>query len=214
MTKVPIGVLASGSGSNLQALLDADLGVGAIVVVVSNVPGARALERAQAAGVRAVLVDHRRYGDRAEFDREIVRELKASGVEWVVLAGFMRIVTSTLLDAFRDRVVNIHPALLPSFPGTKAQKQALEAGVGKSGCTVHLVDEGMDTGPILAQVEVPVFPDDTEASLGARILKEEHRLYPKVVRALADGGLVIDPKDRKNIRLPGFSTIEARGVSR
>lgn len=196
---VPIAVLCSGSGSNLQALIDADLGVGKIVLVLCNVPGARALERAKTAGIETLVLDHRVFDGRVSFDQAIVAELKKRKIEWVVLAGFMRIVTRVLLEAFADRVVNIHPALLPSFPGIHAQKQALHAGVKLTGCSVHLVDEGTDTGPVLAQAAVPVLPDDDEARLSNRILAEEHRLYPKVVRALAEGKLRIDktlPKKR------------------
>ena len=189
---VAIGVLASGSGSNLQALIDAELSPAKIAVVIANVPGVRALDRARAAKVPAVLIDHKTFSERGAFDRALVATLREHGVEWVVLAGFMRIVTRELLDAFPDRVVNIHPALLPAFPGTHGQKQALDAGVKLSGCTVHLVDEGTDTGPILAQTAVPVLSDDDEARLSARILAEEHRLYPRVVRALAEGRLRIE----------------------
>jgi phosphoribosylglycinamide formyltransferase-1 len=186
---VPIAVLASGSGSNLQALIDAELAPAKIAVVIVNVPNARAIERARARDLPVVVLDHKAYADREGFDRALVRELTARGVEWVVLAGFMRILSRVVLDVFPNRVVNIHPALLPSFPGTHAQRQAIQAGVKISGCTVHLVDEGTDTGPILAQAAVPVLPDDDEAKLGARILGEEHRLYAQVVRALAEGRL-------------------------
>lgn len=189
---VAVGVLASGSGSNLQALIDAELAPAKIAIVVCNVPGARALERAKEAKIPSVLIDHRSFADRSAFDQAIVAALRHHGVEWVALAGFMRIVTRVLLDAFPDRVVNIHPALLPAFPGTHAQRQALQAGVKISGCTVHLVDEGCDTGPIIAQTTVPVLPDDDETRLSNRILTEEHRLYPRVMRALAEGRLRVD----------------------
>ncbi len=189
---VPIAVLCSGSGSNLQALLDADLGPGKIALVLCNVPGARALERAKTANVETMVLDHRVFDSRVSFDQAVVTELKKRKIEWVVLAGFMRIVTRIVLEAFPDRVVNIHPALLPAFPGIHAQKQALHAGVKLTGCSVHLVDEGTDTGPVLAQSAVPVLADDDEPRLSNRILAEEHRLYPKVVRALAEGKLRID----------------------
>ncbi|MCK6551661.1 phosphoribosylglycinamide formyltransferase [Myxococcota bacterium] len=199
-----IGVLASGSGSNLQALIDADLGA-PISVVVANVPGAKALERAEKAGIPAVLVDHKAFPDRASFDRALVDVLVAHRVEWVVLAGFMRIVTKVVLDAFPDRVVNIHPALLPSFPGVDAQKRAFDAGVKITGCTVHLVDEGTDTGPILAQAAVPVLATDDALALKQRILRQEHRLFPAVVRALVAGGLTITTSadGRRRARLDG-----------
>jgi phosphoribosylglycinamide formyltransferase-1 len=200
---VKIGVLASGSGSNLQALLDADLGPARVEVVVVNVAGAKALERARAAGVDAVFIDHRGHGSREAFDQAMVDVLRAHAVEWVVLAGFMRLVTPVFLGAFEDRVLNIHPALLPAFPGVKAQAQALAAGVKLTGCTVHLVDAGMDTGPILAQVAVPVLPGDDEAKLSQRILHQEHRVLPRVVRALAEGRLVKDGPRRFHLELPG-----------
>lgn len=186
-----IGVLASGTGSNLQALIEAELGA-TIAVVIANVPGAGALERAERAGIPAVLIDHRSFSDRASFDEAVVRVLREHQVDWVILAGFMRILTSVVLDAFRHRVVNIHPSLLPSFPGVDAQRRALEAGVKITGCTVHLVDEGTDTGPILAQAAVPVLKDDDEPKLRARILAEEHRLLPFVVRALVAGALALE----------------------
>ena len=184
-----IGVLASGNGSNLQALLD-DRALGApIRVVVANRPEARALERARAAGVEAVLLDHTRYADRGAFDAAVAEALVARGVTWVVLAGFMRIIGPAMLAAFPQRIVNVHPSLLPAFPGLHAQRQALAAGVRISGCTVHLVDAGMDTGPILAQAAVPVAPGDDEPTLSRRILAREHQLLPAVVRALVRGEL-------------------------
>lgn len=196
---VRIAVLASGGGSNLQALLDADLGPGRVVCVVCNVPGARALERAADAGVEGLLIDHKGYANRAAFDAAVVDALRARDVEWVVLAGFMRVLSPTFLDAFGGRTVNIHPALLPAFPGLHAQRQALEAGVKVAGCTVHLVDAGVDTGPILAQTAIPVLPTDDEAALSRRILREEHRLLPGVVRAIAAGQLVQDVRGRPHL---------------
>lgn len=181
-----IGVLASGSGSNLGALIAAQL---PIRVVIVNRPDVRAIDRAVKAGIEALTIDHTRYASRDDFDRALKDALVARGVKWVVLAGFMRIVGPTLLDAFTDRVVNVHPALLPSFPGLHAQRQALEAGVRIAGCTVHLVDQGTDTGPILAQAAVPVATDDDEASLREKILKREHQLLPAVVQALLLGRL-------------------------
>lgn len=184
---VRVAVLASGSGTNLQALIDADLGPAELVCVLGNVPGAGCFARAEQAGIPTELVDHKVVKPRAAFDAELVRRLRAHRVEWVVLAGFMRIVTKTVLEAFPDRVLNIHPALLPAFPGVDAQAQAFAAGVKITGCTVHLVDAGVDTGPILAQAAVPVLPSDDEATLKARILEQEHRLLPAVVRAAAEG---------------------------
>lgn len=186
---VRVGVLASGSGTNLQALLDADLGPAEIVLVVANVPGAKALDRARAAGVDARLIVHRDYDDREAFERVLIDALSGARVEIVVLAGFMRVLTAHFLSAFPDRVINIHPSLLPAFPGLEAQRQAWEAGVRISGCTVHLVDAGVDTGPILAQTAVPVLAEDTVADLQRRILAAEHRLLPAVVRGIAEGQL-------------------------
>lgn len=186
-----VGVLVSGSGTNLQAILDAqargELGRARVVVVVSNVAGVRALERAAAARVAAEVLSHKAYASRDAFDEALVARLRAHEVELVALAGFMRLLTPTLLGAFPGRVVNIHPALLPAFPGLHAQKQALDYGARVTGCTVHFVDEGCDTGPIIAQAAVPVLDGDDEAALTARILAEEHRLYPAALRAIADG---------------------------
>ena len=199
-----VGVLASGSGSNLQALLNADLGPAEIVVVLSNVEGAKALDRATAAGVPAQLVRHRDFESREAFDAAMVEVLQAAGVELIVLAGFMRVVTPVFLNAFSDRVINIHPALLPSFPGLDAQRQAFEAGVRISGCTVHLVDAGVDTGPILAQSAVPILNDDALVDVQRRILAAEHRLLPSVVRAVAEGRLDPASESAKHRRLRGL----------
>jgi phosphoribosylglycinamide formyltransferase 1 len=194
--EVPIAVLASGSGTNFQALLDADLGPGKIVLLLSNQPDAKALDRAKRANVPAAVIDHREHASREEFDRAVVDRLRRAHAEWIVFAGFMRVVTRVLLDAFPGRIVNIHPALLPAFPGVNAQKQAFDAGVKIAGCTVHLVDPGVDTGPILAQAAVPVLPTDDLDALRHRILAQEHRLFPAVVRALAEGRLTQDARGR------------------
>lgn len=185
-----LGVLVSGSGSNLQALLDACAHPdypAEVALVVSNVPTAYALERARKAGVPTVVLDHKAHGSRAEFDRVLGETLEAAGVEWVCLAGFMRLLGADFLGRFPGRVLNIHPSLLPAFPGLHAQRQALRHGVKLAGCTVHFVDPGMDTGPILAQAAVPVLPGDDEAALSARILQQEHRLYPLAVRLVTTG---------------------------
>jgi phosphoribosylglycinamide formyltransferase 1 len=191
-----LGVLVSGSGTNLQAVLDAvqDGRIPATVaVVVSNVAAAKGLDRARAAGVPAVVVDHKAYADRESFDGAVVEVLRSHGVECVVLAGFMRIVTPVLLSAFPHRVVNIHPSLLPAFPGVNAQAQALRYGVRVTGCTVHLVDAGTDTGPIVAQSAVPVLDGDDEDALRARILEKEHQLLPEVLRWIAEGRVEVLP---------------------
>jgi phosphoribosylglycinamide formyltransferase-1 len=191
-----LGVLVSGSGTNLQAILDAqargELGPAEVRVVISNVPGVRALERAEAAGVPTRVLRHRDFPSRETFDDALVASLREARVDVVALAGFMRIVTRRMLDAFPGRVVNIHPSLLPAFPGMRAQKQALDYGARVAGCTVHLVDEGCDSGPILAQAAVPVLDGDDEATLTARILVEEHQLYPAALRALAEGRVTLN----------------------
>ena len=196
MRSVPLvlGVLASGRGSNLQAILDAiDTGrcPARVAVVVSDRKDASALERARRAGVRAVHLDPRAYPDRTAFDAAIADVLDADGVELVCLAGYMRVLSPEFLRRYRSRALNVHPALLPAFPGLHAQRQVLEHGVKVTGATVHFVDEGVDTGPIVVQAAVPVLDDDTEATLAARILVEEHRLYPEAIRLYAEGRLEV-----------------------
>ena len=192
-----LAVLVSGTGSNLAALLRAEqaggLAPAEIVVVVSNKPGVAALDKAAAAGKPAVVVDHRPFGkDRVGFERALLAVLAEHRVEAVVLAGFMRVLTATFIDAFAGKIVNTHPALLPAFPGVDGAGQAIAYGVKLSGVTVHFVDGGVDTGPIIAQRAVPVLPGDDAASLQQRIQVEEHRLLPAVVRALARGRLVCE----------------------
>ncbi|HEX8821380.1 MAG TPA: phosphoribosylglycinamide formyltransferase [Archangium sp.] len=193
--RTKVGVLVSGSGSNLQALLDAcarpDFPA-EVAVVVSNVPTAFALERARKAGVPTVVLDHKTFGARADFEKALGETLVSAGVEWVCLAGFMRLLGADFLGRFPGKVLNIHPSLLPAFPGMHAQRQALERGVKLAGCTVHFVDPGTDTGPIIAQAVVPVLPEDDEATLTARILKEEHRLYPLVVKLATTGAVRLE----------------------
>jgi phosphoribosylglycinamide formyltransferase-1 len=201
--RLKLGVLASGSGSNLQSILDA-CAEGAIpaevAVVISNVSGALALQRAEKAGVPALLLPHQESASREEYDARLVTELRARGVQLVCLAGFMRIVTPVLLRAFPARIINIHPALLPSFPGMHAVRQTLQAAVRVSGCTVHFVDEGTDTGPILIQATVPVLDGDTEESLAARILVQEHRCYPRAIQLIAEGRVELDGR---RVRISG-----------
>jgi phosphoribosylglycinamide formyltransferase-1 len=188
------GVLVSGGGSNLQAILDARA-AGALdatpSVVISNRRKAGALARAERAGVPTAVISHRRFASRQGFEEALIDTLRQHDSEWVVLAGFMRILTPHFLEAFPNRVVNIHPALLPAFPGIDAQRQAFDYGVKVAGCTVHLVDSGTDTGPILAQQTVPVLDDDDDESLRARILTAEHAIYPRVLQRLAAGELKI-----------------------
>ena len=190
-----IGVLISGRGSNLQALLDA-IASGAlrarIAVVISNTAGAQGLERARTAGVEAITMNHRDFQDRDAFDTAIASQLRARGVRLVCLAGFMRLVGPRLLEAFPNAILNIHPSLLPAFPGVDAQAQAIAHGVKVSGATVHLVTGELDGGPIVLQSAVPVLPGDSPESLAARILVEEHRLYPEAVRLLLESPWRLD----------------------
>jgi len=185
-----LGVLVSGNGTNLQAILDAvasgELDA-RVRCVVSNKREAFALERARKAGVPAILLVHKDYATREAFDEAVLGALREHGVEWVVLAGFMRVLTPVFLRFFAGRVVNVHPALLPSFPGVNAVAQALAHGVKVSGCTVHFVDEGIDSGPIIAQRAVPVLDGDDEASLSARIHAAEHELFVAVLADIAAG---------------------------
>ena len=189
MSPGKIGVLVSGRGSNLQALIEAAaegaLG-GEVAVVVSNVEKAPGLERARAAGIAAHFRDHRGR-PREEFDRDVLELLAAHHVDLVCLAGFMRRLSAHFIRAYPGRILNVHPSLLPAFPGLEPQKQALAYGAKVSGATVHLVDEGLDSGPILLQEAVPVREDDTEETLAARILEVEHRLYPRAARIVLDG---------------------------
>ena len=190
-----VGVLASGRGSNLQSLLDACARPGfpaRVVVVISDRERAMALERARAAGVEALWVNPKDFADREAFDAALVGELQRRGVELVCHAGFMRILSPGYVRAWAGRALNIHPSLLPAFPGLHAQRQALDHGARVAGATVHFVDEGMDTGPIVLQAAVPVEPGDTEDTLAARILVEEHKLYPEAVRLFAEGRLRIE----------------------
>ena len=191
MTTMNFAVLVSGSGTNLQTLLDAEaagvLVPARIACVVSNRPAVAALERAARAGKPAEVVDHRRFDDRASFEDALLAVLAAHGVDAVVLAGFLRILTGRFLGRYPDRVLNIHPSLLPAFPGLDAQRQAFEHGVKISGCTVHLVDAGLDSGPVVLQAAVPVLEDDDVEALRLRILAREHELLPRAVRLLAAG---------------------------
>ncbi len=207
---IALGVLVSGSGTNLQAILDA---VAArtldarVAVVISNLGQVAALERARQAGVEALVIDHNAFETRQAFDATVVRELRERGVEVVVLAGFMRLITDVLLEAFPMRIVNVHPGLLPAFPGIHAQRQALDYGVRVAGCTVHFVDRGTDTGPIIAQAAVPVLDGDDESTLSGRILAKEHELLPLALQWIAEGRIVVDPADvvggRARVRVQG-----------
>jgi phosphoribosylglycinamide formyltransferase-1 len=208
-----LGVLVSGRGSNLAAVLasiDAGALPASVGLVVSNKPDAAGLARASAAGVPARVIPHGAYADRAAFDAALVAALREAGVEVVVLAGFMRLLTPTFLDAFPDRVVNIHPSLLPAFPGVDAQAQAIAYGARVSGCTVHFVDAGCDTGPIIAQAAVPVLEGDDRDALAARILVREHELLVRALGWIARGLVeVIRPAaadGRARVRVRGERT--------
>ena len=200
-----VAVLASGTGSNLQALIDASarnlLGPARLVVVGVNVPGCGALARAQAAHLPAFVIDHRDYSSRGTFDQALLEALRQHAVELVVLAGFMRILTPRFLDAFATRVINVHPSLLPAFPGVNSQAQAFRHGVKISGCSVHFVEDGVDSGPIIAQTAVPVLDQDDEELLRLRILAEEHKLLPSVVRAIAEGRVSVEGR-RVRVQAP------------
>jgi phosphoribosylglycinamide formyltransferase-1 len=192
-----VAVLISGRGSNLQALIDAfgpkvaDSPV-KIALVLSNRPDAPGLERAAEAGLKTEIVDHKAFQSREDFDVAMDREIRAAGAEFVVLAGFMRLLSPSFVTTWRDKLVNIHPALLPAFPGLHTHKRALEAGVRFHGATVHLVRHETDSGPIIAQSLVAVRPDDTEETLGARVLETEHRLYPLALRLIAEGHVRVE----------------------
>jgi phosphoribosylglycinamide formyltransferase-1 len=209
MTSDPInrrlGVLISGRGSNLQALIDA-IGRGrldaSIAVVISNREDAAGLERARVAGIEAICLSHRAFATRDEYDRALAKELRARNVGLVCLAGFMRLVGTPLIDAFPNRILNIHPSLLPAFPGLDAQKQAIDHGVKVSGVTVHLVTAELDGGPIVVQRAVPVIPGDTADSLTARILEEEHRANPDAVQMILDGGWRVEGRRFVPARFP------------
>jgi phosphoribosylglycinamide formyltransferase-1 len=194
-SRYPIAVLVSGSGSNLQAILDsaAQSGYAArVVVVISDRPDVKALDRAEAAGVPGVVVDWDDFDSRDQFSLAVCDAAARQGAEALVLAGFMRVLAPVAIDRFPGRILNIHPALLPSFPGAHAVRDTLDYGVTVTGVTVHFVDEEVDHGPIIHQETVSVHPDDDEASLHARIQEVEHRVYPEVVDALARGRLTID----------------------
>jgi phosphoribosylglycinamide formyltransferase-1 len=192
-----VAVLISGRGSNLQALIDAfgpkvaDSPV-KIALVLSNRPDALGLERADKAGLKTEIVDHKAFQVREDFDVAMDREIRAAGAEFVVLAGFMRLLTPQFVTAWKDKLINIHPALLPAFPGLDTHRRALETGVRFHGATVHFVRHETDTGPIIAQSLVAVRPGDTEETLGARVLETEHRLYPLALRLIAEGNVRVE----------------------
>lgn len=195
MSLLKVGVLASGRGSNLQSIMNASREEripAEVAVVLSDNKDAFALERARSAGIPAVAVEPSGFSSREEYEQKLIDELKKHGVKLVCLAGYMRLAGRTLLEAYPNRVMNIHPALLPAFPGLHGQQQAWEYGVRYSGCTVHFVDQGMDTGPVILQAVVPVLPEDTADDLAARILEQEHIIYPEAVKLFALGRLRVE----------------------
>lgn len=194
--EVRIAVLVSGNGSNFQAIVDAIencvIKNGRIVCLISNRGDAFALERARKHNIKGVVLNHKDYKNRAEYDAALVELLQQHSTDLVLLAGFMRILSPVMVDAFPNRIMNIHPALLPSFPGVDAQQQAFDYGVKYTGCTVHFVDSGTDTGPIIMQAVVPVLPEDTVETLQERIHGEEYRIYVESVRLYCAGQLYLD----------------------
>ena len=191
---INIGVLVSGRGTNLQSIIDAIREgkiEGRISIVISDNRKAFALKRAEKSNIETRYIDFKSFKNREDYDKKIVEYLKEKNVDLVVLAGYMRILSPYFIKMYKNRIMNIHPALLPSFPGLHAQRQAVEYGVKVSGCTVHFVDEGVDSGPIILQKSVEVSADDTEESLAERILKEEHHIYPKVIQLFCQGRLII-----------------------
>lgn len=192
---INIAIFISGRGSNFLALLkNIEKGVlknCQIAVVFSNNPNAKGLEYAAEAGIKTIVIPSKNRSDRAEYDKEIINALSEYNIDLICLAGYMRIVTQELVDAYKNRIINIHPALLPSFPGLHAQKQAIDYGVKVSGCTVHFVDGGMDTGPVILQKTVPVYDNDTEDTLSERILEQEHTAYSEAVALYAAGRLKV-----------------------
>lgn len=194
MAKLRLGVLASGRGSNLQAIID-NIEAGnidaEIKIVISDKPTAYALERADLHGIPRKFINPADFNGKEEYEQAVVESLKENQAELIVLAGYMRLIGNVMLEEFPNRIMNIHPALLPSFPGAHGQRDAMDYGVRYSGCTVHFVDGGMDTGPIIVQAVVPVLQEDDEDALSARILKEEHKLYSQAIQLFAQGKLQV-----------------------
>ena len=195
MERKRVAVLISGRGSNMAALIEAAKAPdypATIVLVISNRPGAQGLERAKAAGIETAVIDHTAFPDRPSFEAALTDRLEQAKVDLICHAGFMRIVTENYVEHWRDRLINIHPSLLPSFPGLHTHERALEAGVAEHGCTVHFVRTAVDAGPIIAQAKVPVLPGDTPETLAARVLVEEHKLYPKALALVASGRVRVE----------------------
>ncbi len=190
--KTKVGILVSGNGSNLQAIIDEKIASCEIALVISNKPDVYAIKRAQSNNISVEIINNKNFETREEFERQLIKSLDSRGIELIVLAGFMRVLTPLFVRHYKNRIINIHPALLPSFPGVDAAKQALEYGVKYSGCTVHFVDDGVDTGPIVLQAIVSIQDSDTEQTLLERIHKEEHRVFPEAVRLFCEGKIKIE----------------------
>jgi phosphoribosylglycinamide formyltransferase-1 len=204
-----IGVLASGRGSNFQSIIDSvESGFikAVISVLITDKDGAYAVERAKKHNIDTLIIKPRDFSDKDKFYSHIADELKKREVDLVVLAGFMRVVGKRLIERYPNRIINIHPALLPSFPGLHGQKQAVDYGVKISGCTVHFIDEGVDTGPIIIQAAVPAYEDDTEDSLSERILKQEHRILPLAVKLFSEGKVTVEGR-RVIIKVSGEESV-------
>ena len=191
MSKTNVAVFVSGSGTNLQALMDSRIESANIAVVVCDTPGAMAISRAESRHIPVELVNSRDFESREQFERQIVARIARYNVELVVLAGFMRILTPYFIGLFKDRIINIHPSLLPSFPGTDSVRQALDYGVKQTGCTVHFVREQVDAGPIILQVTVPVTQEDTEETLLEKVHAREHKILPEAVKLFCEGKLAL-----------------------
>jgi phosphoribosylglycinamide formyltransferase-1 len=190
--KTKVGVLVSGNGSNLQAIIDENIACCEIALVISNKPDVFALKRAEKSNIPFEIINNKDYATREQFEEQLIKSLDRRGIELVVLAGFMRVLTPLFVRHYKNRIINIHPALLPSFPGVDACKQALEYGVKYTGCTVHFVDDGVDTGPIILQAVVDIEQSDTEDTLLKRIHKQEHRIFPQAVRLFCEGKIRIE----------------------
>ena len=190
--KTKVGLLVSGPGSNLQAIIDEKIASCEIALVISNKPDVYAIKRAESNNIPVEIINNKNFETRQEFERQLIKSLDHRGIELIVLAGFMRVLTPLFVRHYKNRIINIHPALLPSFPGVDAAKQALEYGVKYSGCTVHFVDDGVDTGPIILQAIVSIEDSDTEQTLLERIHKEEHRVFPEAVRLFCEGKIKIE----------------------
>ena len=204
LEKFKLAVLVSGRGSNLQAIIDSieqDTPDIQLSIVISNVKDAPALKRAEKHGIETVFIDPAASPDRKAFDKAVIDKLKERSVDLICLAGYMRILGREFIQTFANRIINIHPSLLPAFPGLDAQKQAIDYGVKFSGCTVHFVDEGIDSGPIIMQTAVPVFDHDDEESLTQRILEQEHILYPKAIKLIAGKKIILGGRAMKHKKL-------------